>query len=250
MTLYLYWGGKPLSWLRYLTVVSFKKHNPDWLIKVYYPVKPTIKTSWTTSEQKVSYKGKDYFDKLHGLADLIPFDMETVDMSNDIPEVHKSDIFRLWVLHKYGGVYSDFDILFTKPLPEVKERWFCRHPDGHYAVGLLAAEKGDGICKWLLDSIKLRTDRDKYQSFGSSLWGTMLDGSTLEGWNIPEDFIYSFNWLEAESLFTDNKKLPRGAVGIHWYGGSDVSGNWENILTPDTYKDYDSTISNIIKETL
>lgn len=250
-TLYLYWGGRKLSWLRYLTVVSFKKQNPDWRIAVYYPLAPTTSTSWTTDEQRVPYEGEDYFNKLHGLADLVvPFDMNTVGMKNDIPEVHKSDIFRLWALHKYGGVYSDFDILYTKPLPKVKERWFCRHPDGHYAIGLLAAEKGDSIYQWLLESANLRTDRDKYQSFGSGLWGAMLDGTTLTGWNIPEYLIYSFNWREAESLFTEKKKLPKKAIGIHWYGGSGIAGQWENLLTPDTYKDYDSTITNIIKEVL
>jgi hypothetical protein len=242
--LYLYWGGRKLSWLRYLTVVSFKKHNPDWEVRVYCPAHPTTFQSWTTDEQRVKYDSEDYLPKLRPT----PFDMSTVGMTNDMPEVHKSDIFRLWVLHEYGGVYSDFDILYCKPLPKVRERWFCLHPNNHYAIGLLAAEKGDGIYKWLLESIKSRTDTDKYQSFGSVLWGTMLDGSTLEGWNMPKDFVYSTSWEEAEDLFTEDKKLPREAAGVHWYGGSAAAGKWENILTPGTYKEHKSTITNLVKD--
>lgn len=241
--LFLYWGGRRLSWLRYLTVVSFKKHNPDWEIRVFRPTHPTIGTRWTTDEQRVKYEGKDWLEELP----TEPIDMKDLGFDNDMAEVHKSDIFRLWALREYGGVYSDFDILYTKSLPEVKERWFCFHPDGHYAVGLLAAKQGDDTCNWLLESVKLRTDRDKYQSFGSSLWGAMLDGAIPAGRNIPKNLVYSVDWQDAEELFTENKKLPKEAVGIHWYGGSVAAGHWENLITPETYQGYGSTITNIIK---
>lgn len=249
-TLFLYWGGRKLSWLRYLTVVSFAKYNPGWKIKVYYPTDPTGETSWNTSEQGVEYTGKDWFAELGKYANLVALDMTDLGFANDMPEVHKSDLFRLWALREYGGVYCDFDVLYTKALPTPKERWYCWHPDGHYAIGLLAAEKSDGICNWLLESAKLRTDKKKYQALGSQLWESMLDGTILDGWNIPKNLIYSVDWYDAERLFTDSRELAEDAIGIHWYGGSTVAGDWENVLNPTTYKEHPSTVTNIIKEVL
>jgi hypothetical protein len=246
-TLFLYWGGKNLSWLRYLTVVSFAKHNPRWTIKVYYPTNPTIGNTWTTDEHIVEYKGDDYFNKLSEYAELIPLDMEQIGGSNDSTEVHKSDLFRLWALFTYGGLYSDFDILYTKPMPDFKEeRLYCYHPDGHYAVGLIGCQPGDTKFSKLLRLARQPTETE-YQSLGSFLWGKVLEGAKMDGWNIPEELIYSYNWYNAEKLFTDNSGLPDGAIGIHWYGGSVASGQWENLIKPELYDMYDSTICNIIK---
>lgn len=240
-TLFLYWGGRNLSWLRYLTVKSFKRHNPEWKIKVYYPVKPTIGSKWHTTEQSVGYDGQDWFSELD--AEPLPFDMETIGFSNDIPEVHKSDLFRLWVIHEYGGVYSDFDILYTKPFPEVKGTIYCWHPDGHYSVGLIGGEKGSKLYADLL-SMSKESGNNKYQVYGSTLWGK-LDAQP-EGWNIPKNLVYSYGWQDVERLFTKTEKLPEEAIGVHWYGGSELAGWWENRIAPGNIPS--STIGKIIKE--
>ena len=28
--MYFYWGGSAMSWMRYMTLYSFRKMNPDW----------------------------------------------------------------------------------------------------------------------------------------------------------------------------------------------------------------------------
>lgn len=243
--LYLYWSGQPLSWLRYLTVFSFKKQNPDWQVKVYYSKETNLFAFWNTGEQNLVYKGKDYFPKLSKLAEIEVFDPAVVGFGN-IHEVHKSDLFRLWVLHKYGGVYSDFDILYTKPMPEVTQRWFHKDMDGDYCIGLLAAESGDTVLKYLLEQAKLRTYTNKYQAYGSRLWRVMLEGSELEGWNIPKNLVYSCYWAELEKLLTED--LPDDAVGIHWFGGSSFMAEWNNKLSPKSYQRYNNQICKIIKE--
>mgnify|MGYP000863621701 CR=1 FL=1 len=36
---HFYWGkNNPLTFLQYLSVVSFREHNPGWKIKIYYPL--------------------------------------------------------------------------------------------------------------------------------------------------------------------------------------------------------------------
>ena len=37
--LFMYWDGSPLSYLNFLTVVSFNNYNPGWKIVVFLPKK-------------------------------------------------------------------------------------------------------------------------------------------------------------------------------------------------------------------
>jgi hypothetical protein len=244
-TLYLYWGGRKLSWLRYLTVVSFAKLNPDWKIVVYYPLRPTLVQIWDTGEQSGAYDGFDYFPRLEKFAELRSFDLRVVGMSNDMPEVHKSDIFRLWALREFGGLYADFDILFAKSMPDISKKKKLYHCDGGFSIGLIAAERGDKTMDYLLDEVPKRSYVTGYQSYGTLLWNTMLDGVKLDGWNIPANFVYPVT--DVERLFTKEGKLPPDSVGAHWYAGSKVAGEYENLLRPTNYLKHPSTMTKLIK---
>ncbi len=165
--------------------------------------------------------------------------MTELGFSNELAEVHKSGVFRAWALHKFGGLYSDMDILYTKPFPKIKGRLFFKHPDGHYADGLLQAEKGDLFFRELL--VKMGSaNTSKYQSFGPTLW------DSAEGTNMSKDLVYSTDWQHVDNLFNRNNGLPEEAIGIHWFGGSIEAGQWENKIKPNSY--YDTTIGNIIHE--
>ncbi len=49
--LHVYCGGNNLSWLRYMTIISFKKYNPEWTVNLYVPKKPFKgKITWNTKE--------------------------------------------------------------------------------------------------------------------------------------------------------------------------------------------------------
>ena len=61
---YLYWDGNPLSYLQYLTITTFKEHNPNWSIILYQPAKRFMPKTWTTPEQKIMYSGTDYLGQL------------------------------------------------------------------------------------------------------------------------------------------------------------------------------------------
>ena len=41
--LFLYWDGSPLSYLNYLTIVSFNYYNPCWKIIIFMPFKKNVK---------------------------------------------------------------------------------------------------------------------------------------------------------------------------------------------------------------
>lgn len=99
--LHLFWGkNKPLSYLRYLTVKSFVKYNPDWGIRVHIPTSPIDSKPrlWPT---EITSSKFDYFDKLNDIpnVDFIP-----VESTKEIGSVHTSDLLRIKLLHEEGGV--------------------------------------------------------------------------------------------------------------------------------------------------
>ena len=111
--LHVYWGGNPLNYLRFMTVKTFMKNNPDWEIRFYYPLQPNSNVTWGTGENKVFREHKDYLPELMNLPiTKIPVDFTKYGFDNNMPEVHKSDFIRLEQLSTVGGIWSDMDILY------------------------------------------------------------------------------------------------------------------------------------------
>ena len=104
---YLYWGGGIFSYLRYLTVHTFRKFNPDWKIQMCVPKIPSKEGfSWKTHEQKYSVEGKDYFNLLPELGvEIHRIDFNQLGVSPQTSEVFKSDILRWNLLSEKGGFW-------------------------------------------------------------------------------------------------------------------------------------------------
>jgi hypothetical protein len=262
----LYWGGR-LSYLRYLTVVSFKKNNPDWLIQVFYPSQPTDKVSWETTEQSGRYNGFDFFEQLSSIANLIPIDMRDIGFSNLLPEVHKSDIVRLWALSKHSGLYCDMDILFFKPLSiphhcnlilsyDEDNMKYCSNGTLGFSNGFLGCSPAANSFYGSLLEIARNTNDRKYQSYGPSLFNKYVQRSNYPAdvWNIPMSLIYHYNSLRVNELFKDNDDdleilFPSDSIGCHWYGGHPATRQWENLITPANYR-FNNIISKLVASIL
>src|SRR3990167_3933309 len=93
-TFFGYWDGNPLSYMNYLTVVSFKNLNPEWQIIIYMPLKKCQYIGWNTPEQKDKYIGKDYLNELKNICEIRIVDFDKIGFKNDINEVIKSDYLR------------------------------------------------------------------------------------------------------------------------------------------------------------
>lgn len=248
--LHLYWGGK-LSFLRYLTVYSFAKFNPDYKIKVYYPLKYSPNVTWGTGEQGGAYEGKDYFQDLAQYAELIPFDMETIGFSNDIPEVHKSGLIRSWILSQEGGLYCDMDIIFFKPvtIPEGTNIIQC-YSGRYFSDGFLGcSEEGKPFYKNIFD-LTVEFKNDRYQGMGLNVWNAFIPKKDWgnDFWNIPMTLLYSLDSFHIPDIFSDKEyKFPDDAIGCHWYGGHPLTREWENKISPDKI-DYDNVICRLVRE--
>jgi len=254
----MYWGGN-LSFLRYLTVVSFKKQNPDWHINIFYPVFPTRQISWNTGEQSGIYEGLDYFHKLDQWAELIPIRMDSIGVSDQIPEVHKSGVVRAWALSEYGGIYSDMDILYFKPLNihNITNLIFSfDENDQSFSDGFIGCSiEAKPFFKDFLD-LTIKNADAGYQSMGLNIWNTMVQRSNypVDVWNIPMSLIYHYNSYHVEEIFNENSNdlnslFPEESIGCHWYGGHPATRHWENVITPENYN-FNNIISKLVQNIL
>lgn len=161
--LHVYWGGGTLSYMRFMTIKTFMKYNPDWEIRLMYPKYPFTNITWQNPEQKYNIDCKDFFSEAMELPiTRIPIDFKLYGFTNQISEVHKSDYIRLIQLSSHGGVWSDMDIIYFKSMndlyfntPEHKniETFYCDHNYGH-SVGFLMSSSRNKFFKKLVDLVK------------------------------------------------------------------------------------------------
>lgn len=232
--LHLYWDGSPLSLLNYLTVISFNKYHKGWKIIVYTPIKRTTTISWSSNEQKLRYEGKCYFDMLRDIENvtLTTVDLNEIGFDNNASEVIKSDYFRYYILYTKGGVWSDFDIIYTGSIEEkmcfTEESviFYC----GYYPIGLLMCVPNSKLYKYILDQCKSYYNKNEYQSLGANMLHHLfpytnkifsIDTST-KICKVEYYLPWAWNQLNEFLIKMDNI-LPVDNVGIHWFNGANQS---------------------------
>jgi len=95
--------NKPFEYFHYLNILSAKKTNPEYIINLYYYYRPD--SFW--------------FNKLESesICNLIKLETLNIFIDNEkiaYPE-HLSDIIRLMIINKYGGIYLDIDTICINP---------------------------------------------------------------------------------------------------------------------------------------
>lgn len=260
-TLHLYWGrNKKISYMKYLTALSFSRLNPDWKIKVHYPKVTSMGDSWDSVEQKsYDYQGIDYFELLTDIdnVELNEVDFSIYDLPINISEVHKSDIFRLCILADEGGIWSDFDIFYIKPISSYltnlsgSQTHICNH-FGYHSIGFLASSKNNKFFKQLFDySLQLINQENcSYQIIGRDLYSAFFQYNLTNVekfnkeyntniYNIPFTVVYPFQWNQIDKIFgKENYQLPENTVGIHWFAGSNSTSNYENIIIKENIHEW------------
>lgn len=285
--LHLYWDGSPFSYLNLLTVLSFNKYHIGWKINVFCPLKRNPDKSWTSFEQKKEYTGKNYFDELNKIqnvnihyidTDLLPFEHK------DASEVIKSDYFRLYILNKFGGLWSDFDIIYTnsiekyyrdKNLNDSKNIIIYRYKweeakKNVYPVGLFISNKNNSVLNSILKNVNIFYNKLNYQCLGTTMFETIFEKyknnsiltNIITNMSIKElhidnsDCYLKVKWNQLD-IFYKNKDIDpsyfesdNNVVGIHWFNGADVSKEYCNNLNLDLLKDSDPTclIDKFVKQ--
>ena len=241
--LFLYWDGSPLSYLNYLTVITFNKYNPEWKIIVFKPLIKTEGISWKGAENKILYNKTDHFDKLLNISNItISYvDLTKIGFDNNASEVIKSDYFRYYILEKYGGLWSDFDIIYTDSIEQKMNFkddsviFKCTgfhdlkrklHPFHYFPIGLFLTKAKSSLFKFITQQCIKFYDSSQYQSIGATMWNYLFKINE-DVFNIQNSvsildntYYLPFQCNEIDT-FLDNLDLilPPTTVGIHWFNG-------------------------------
>ena len=275
--IFFYWGNEELSWMRYMTLYSFRKMNPDWEMVVCLS-KHNAEWGLPRKQDFSYYTGPDYFNKIFEL-DII---VEEVQFPDDfkskfdiISPIHESDLYRYYKLYSGGGFYSDMDILYFRPMGVIYDEIIsskyntiiCQYP-GWVTIGFLGASKDNLFYKDLLFSAFNFSDRNNYQSYGACLIYRFFNFSPnnyvfvnkikekykkLKVYNTHQSVVYYYDCNKIDYAFANSlniKDFGLQSIGYHWYGGHQTSQKYNNILNENNYTNYKTTFSEISKAVL
>lgn len=274
------WGGDKLSWMRYMTFYSFRRYNPDWEI-ILYRLENNRGNKWNGREKQDiwEYNGIDYFSKLAEL-NINVVEVKLDDSSfSQISPIHKSDLFRYYVLFNLGGIYCDTDVIFfrsfenyykqiiSNSINTIIHEYFARDNAYHLTIGMLGSSVNNEYYKDLFDFGMKNICDDYYQSMGVMLIYKMLNMractsvadiiyskyKNLKFFNLPTNLIYKYDWTMIDKCFKIGYNISdfdQESVGYHWYGGSPLVQEFNNVLNENTYQNYTTTFCNIVKHVL
>lgn len=277
--IFFYWSGNNLSWMRYMTLYSFRKYNPDWEVILYLSNNNNNRKTWNSVEEQdfINYTGVNYLDRVKELnvkIENVEFPQESNSLLVNISPVHESDLFRYYQLHKSGGFYCDMDVLFFRSIDnfyeDIKDNYdtiVYQCPE-YMAIGFLGSSIGNQFYGDLFNYGLHYFNTNDYQSLGVDLIYKMFGGNryeanvlnkmkvkynTLKIYSIPTELIYYFDWTKINYNFTNNvyvNKFPKESVGYHWFGGSKISQNHNDVMNENNFKEFTTTFSAIAKKVL
>jgi len=260
---HVYWGGGIMPYIRFLTVKSFMKYNPDWEIIFWHPKYVTPHITWLTGELCYPVDCDDYTSEMLKLPiKTIAVDFNDIGFNNMATEVHKSDFLRLHLLTTLGGVWSDMDILYFRSINilsiNVKENKdietvVCISDYGH-STGFLMSKPGSVFFQLLLNIIKNRPIPQEYQAIGPTLYnGYFRDINLIKQLsptiNLGMDVVYSHDaGLIPDFLSDIPPKFSDETIGAHWYAGHPQWEEFFKVTNGGLINLPNSIIGNLIKK--
>jgi glycosyltransferase involved in cell wall biosynthesis len=247
--LHLYWDGSPMSFLNYITILSFNECHKFWKIIVYMPKKKTNGITWISHEQKLRYDKKCYLNDVYDIPNVIIKEvcLDEIGFYDGASEVIKSDYFRYYILQKHGGLWSDFDIVYTANVEEKMNfnensiifRCFS-HQDPknkaekngylYFPIGFFLCTPENTFFEYIRSQCIKNYDKNEYQSIGAVMWGNLFP-SNKDIYDIDEStricdekYYLPWAWNELYEIFEKKDNiLPNENVGIHWFNGATQS---------------------------
>ncbi len=267
-----FWSSETMSWLRYMTLKSFRHFHPDWEI-VLYKTPVSNKKTWSSHEVQDcdTYHGIDY------TAQLSTLNIKMIDWEppiKDLPAAHASDICQWEILSSVGGFYADMDILWIKPLNYEKLSafdvvycltvsyigigFFGSTPNNPFFASVYASAIND----YKPGKYQITGAEAMYRMAGIPLWGRVQDigricykkfakkFNVLQFYEEPEATVYPFNFRQIDDIFNQQIELPEECCGLHWFGGSSIAQASNDVMTHKNYQIHSCTFSNYAKKVL
>ena len=241
----------PMSLLQVFTAITFHKHNPDWKIIVHLVMQTTDQLGANTYVP--DYTGKDHF---HMIAEMPYVEIHEVDLIEEGIEaqnkatMHISDILRVKYLYEVGGVYSDFDMLWLRPMSEfgtitrIGDPWdfettacFYEGTFGHHNnSNIVSQPKG----KYLLSIIEAQKELKPpytHQAFNSDILNHLYPNYHIINDMFPRVLAIAYSTFYPYSIYNlsllyeycvPKIAYAKGVMGVHWFNGHELSQDYVN----------------------
>jgi len=273
--IYFYWGNSTMSYMRYMTLHSFKTHNPDWTIYLIKNSQETNRdlTETVEKQDKTEYTGKDYSYLIDDLnINIVEFGNDFIDLDDAVvasmSDVHIKDILNWKLLAEQGGIVADMDILFTTPIGdsiqdsvELGLICFDNNPQKDYIpVSFMYSSGKNEFFKKTYENALRNYNPSIYESCGTmcieennlnEIKGNYLNMGIQE---LADGVVFPFiavPWMKGINMLYDTdctSLMDSNSVGIHWYGGAPQSQKYNNIINDKTVHEINNTISVNIRK--
>ena len=278
--IFFFWEGDKMSWMRYMTLFSFRKFNPDWRILLYVNKNTTFKTNpWINKNVQdfFSYDGEDYFNKISELnVEIVEWDIRDNDLIEtdiEISPSQKSNFLKWYKLYETGGIYSDMDILWFKPIDDFYNILSSNDYDtaicqtAYLSIGLLASKKNNPLFKDIFLNGFNCFNSEAYQTAGVlNIYDLFSEVSQpgvfneikarypkIKPYNIPMNLVYFLNHTQIDYALEHSLSgadFSDESIGYHWYAGHPSVQKYNNVLTERNYMNYNNTFTTLVKEIL
>lgn len=251
-TAHFYWGeNQPLSFMQFMSVVSFAYWNRDWEIIVWRTEKTSKDRLWDSSEHSQSLS--DIIDWFPALCEYENVHVQTGEtgLKKNCPglsEIHKSDLLRWKILAEYGGLWSDMDILYHAPVEKAVKGLkqpvlLCKLINGKnqelLPIGCLYADGSEDSRAFFNKVHKLalkQVKANRYQSAGRFVLEKVVEDTDIDIGFIDQSSVYPMYSNKISQVF--NKMAcptTEHSIGIHWYAGNGRHSQTQmRVITPET----------------
>ncbi len=243
-----------MSYLRYLTIVTFRYFHPQWVINLWVSHSDTKSiTEWATSRNilkqdfQTTSNGKNYlYNTLSLGVNILQFDDQ---LCNLLPPNYVSDIARFKTLFS-GGWFFDLDQIFTRNFDDLCNYDFVTGvgymkeypPTGLINCGVLGASK-DSVVPETINQKQTEILKNSPVKGYNELGNLFLNKCFKEDWykNLKENhFISGLEYFYPVSTSPEVEVLYQGKIkiedlennyAVHWYGGHTLSQDFNSKYT-------------------
>jgi hypothetical protein len=271
-----YWDDfKKFSYLNLYSLKTSLYYHPDYIHIIWCPINANSNITWNEDCNKDYNSDSDYNNYLCEILKMknVRIIYKDIQKIIDIPEVvnwseiHKSDLFRYYLLNRYGGVWSDLDIVYIKSITILNIEYdtlnfYCNSKGVYYIpIGLMISKRGSKLFELIFNKSLNYYNPHIYECIGSKMMYNVcnpyiekidnnmwkISNLLCEGNNLlmSEEVYMSYNWNYINELFISNpqKAISENTIGYHWFNGSDITQNYlKNMLNYTVPSNYQGLI--------
>ncbi|WP_217179180.1 glycosyltransferase [Streptomyces sp. AC495_CC817] len=211
MNIFFYWSGQEFDFANFLAVASAARHAPGADVVVVVDERPVDNVHFERVERLPGVTVEPL-----SLGSLVSPELRLL-----YPRLrfvaHRSDLVRLALLAKYGGMYLDTDTLTARDLSGTPEVLLL--DDGKIVhLGCLALPAGHPVLTATLTALESmpEADLDVYQSIIYSWTRIVRDHSPKVKFGDLEAY-FPVHWKNWEQVFTERRPVD-GIRILHHYG--------------------------------